>query len=128
MSQVRIVVFENKYGPNYYSIPTDEDLKKAAVLQVQERHSLNYFPEPRKPEDIDITEEIIDTLPESMKYSARYKLNAYNANMSEYESMLEDYKLVQRALDGDGDAALSIINNRSDYEYEGYEIIEPTVV
>ncbi len=39
-----------------------------------------------------------------------------------------DPKLLAKALAGDNKAALKLLRNRDDYEYEGFEIVEPGTV
>lgn len=124
----RIIKFEEKHLEVYYSIPTHEDLKKLALKTIKERK--NYFFKPTPPKEIDITEDVIETLPDSMKNKAQLELKRYKRDLRDYNIALQEYDIFQKALDGNETAALYVLQSRNDYghQYETYEIIDPQTV
>ena len=124
----RIIVTKEKHGDYYYSIPTAEAFEKVSMSLIKERQAGGYFYEPRQPEPIDITDETIETLPESFREEAKTKLLIYKRAVTRFENDMNDFKDIEKALAGDFKMAARVVRNRTDYEYENYDMVDPIVV
>lgn len=86
-----------------------------------------YIQEYNLPEDIGYTEADIENLPEVLKKVAKEKLDYYKANLKsiqENNQLVKDAKMAVET--GNGALAWSVLNSRSGYEYETFEIVKLT--
>lgn len=117
---MQLAVFHGKHADEYYPVRNEEDWYRICMDVFNQRDVGSYFWEPGdKPEE-----------PESPGEDAPdWAMDEYNKKVRSYESKLRswqreahDWELVQKARDGDLEAARSVIENRQDGEYEGYTI------
>ena len=122
----KIVVFNGKHGDDYYYINTYEQLKKVALHVLQERMDYWYITKWGVPDALDYTFEDIEKFPDSFKKEAKSKLAKRTEEIKEAKDNNTLYDAAVKALDEEnGSLAWSILQNRADHEYEGFEIIEP---
>jgi hypothetical protein len=125
----KILIDKGKHGDHFFSIPTLKDLYKVSLYLLKERINYGYIQDWGKYNEkpLDYTEEDIEKLPLSFQEKAKEKLNYYNEQLKAYEENKIVCDLAKKAIkEKDGATAFRIINNRRDYEYESFEIIEPT--
>lgn len=121
----KILIEHNKYGENYYSIPTLNDLYKVSLHILEERLENKFFCKSNIPEKLDYTYYDIEKLPESFRKDAKSKLDGRNKYIKECEEANKEFDLIEKALnEKNGQLALQILKNRIDFEYEKIEIIE----
>lgn len=121
----KILIDTNKYGQDYYSIPTINDLYKVSLHILNCRFENNFFCKSNIPEKLDYTYDDIEKMPESFRKDAKSKLDVRNKYIKECEEVNKEFELIEKALnEKNGQLAWHILKNRQDYEYEKIEIIE----
>lgn len=124
-----VVVQKHKHNSLYYLAHSQEELLKVFVRMVRENNNAEYYYKPEKPKLRDaLTEEQIAVLPEKYRKVEAAAVAANARMLRDYEEALEDWKLIQKALSGDGEAAYEVLDNRRDHEYEGWAIEIPVKV
>lgn len=121
-----IVQVKGKHGDSFYILAADdgEAHGRLALKMVEERRS--WYPEPTEPKRPEVhDDEAIARLPEKFREIARRDLEEYRRDMRAYQQEKADFELARKALSGDAVAAVSLVKNRYDAEYEGYEVIKP---
>ncbi len=122
----KILVCKEKHSDEIYSVPTLKDLHKVALHILQYRFENGYFQKWNLPQPLDYNLEDIEKLPESFRQDARRKLLSNLEEIRSAKNNNREYDNAKKALETeDGEEAFSILSNRNDYEYEGFELIEP---
>lgn len=125
----KILVDNNKYGQDYYSIPTIKDLYKVALRLLEIRFDNNCFYKYDIPNELDYTYEDVEKMPESFRKDAKSKLDNHNKHIKECKEVNNEYETVKKAIDEkNGNLAWTIIKNREGYEYEKIDIITPKTI
>lgn len=125
-----ILICKEKHGDMIYSIPTINDLYKVSLHILQKRVNINYIQKWDLPTDeLDYNEDDIEKMPKSFQEKAREELKHHKQNIKSYVDNNKMYDLTIKALDEkNGALAFRILQFRTDYEYEEFEIVEPIVV
>lgn len=122
----KILVFKEKHGDKYYYANTYEQLKKVSLEVLAERLSYWYITKWGIPTELDYSFEDIDKLPETFRHDAKLKLKENKKRIKEATDNNRIYEAAVRAVDEqNGDLAWTIIQNRTEYEYEEFEFVEP---
>lgn len=127
LTENKIIVFKSKHFDNYYNISTYDQLKKVALLVLEQRMEANYIQKWNLPEPLDYKEEDIDSMPESFQKDAIAKMKRYKQDFRENSENNKVFDMVHKAIsEKNGELAWHVLQLRNGYEYETYEIIEPT--
>ena len=122
-----ILAFNEKHGDRHFIVHTREELQKVALKIVLERNEEGWYEfnvkEPVKP---DIELEKADSFSVGIA-------NAIKSDWGHYRLSLENYKSNQKmktlwdkvAKNNDSKAALELLEENKDGQYEGFEIITP---
>lgn len=114
-----VLVLHEKHGKQYFYVPDEEALFKAALEVLKARNCAHYYYKPEHPKDPGITKEQVEALPEVMKAEGKKKLSTYDQEIRQYEDCLRMYETIQKTIEeGDGRAAWRILRDRNDGEYE----------
>ena len=122
-----ILVFKEKHCERYFLVPTVEALHKAALMVVLERNEEGYwynFDEeaPIKPK---MEKDDAERFGESVANTVKREWEQYNYDLRSYNKSLRLKAMLSKILsEKDGQAALNFLQDMSDNEYEGFEIIE----
>ena len=98
-----ILVRNNEYSSDYYSIPTLKDLYKVGLHILEDKFENNEFCLSTIPEELDYTYEDVDKIPESFRKDAKSKLDSHNNHIKyckETNMMYEDVKKAVTKKDG----------------------------
>ena len=120
-NRVLIIKEGDKHQPSQY-IATDITEFRNALCQIVKNRKKCYTlgETPKLPE---LTDEQIARLPEGkIKQYATIQQDDYKKALKCYEKDCEDTELAEQALKGNVVAALKLLQSRSDYEYEDFEI------
>lgn len=124
-----LAVFSEKYGKRHFLAPTRSILEKVALKVVQERHDEGYYEfstkEPKPPK---IALNDTNGLGDKVKWAVKQEWDDYNAAVEVIKQNRKHNELLQNALKGVGHAALTLLHNMKDAEYEGFEVIEAETV
>ena len=122
----RILVVKEKHGSRYFEATTEEQLYKIALYLLKGRFNEGYwYSEPEFVEPLDFTEADIANMPQSMQDGARRQLRDYQHRLRVYLEDKEEWDKIKEAIENnDGKLAFSILDGRSGYEYEGFDIEE----
>lgn len=122
-NSVRILVEYQKHGEVYYDISTNEKFKTAVLYVIASRFENGYYQLHDPPSDPEID---LKTIPDSLKTSAKRRLDEYKSALRDYHREKATYDFVKTAI-ANNDAAIAwdVLDSRSNYEYERVEIIVP---
>lgn len=123
-----LLVFKEKHGDRYYHVVDDKMLLAVALKILTERFEEGYWygepsdlPDP--PKAPDFTKEQVEAMPESLRPAAYKKLHDYAVAMRQYNEEVDDYRRIEKAVrEKDGREAWQALNDRSDAEYEGFNL------
>lgn len=125
----KILICDDKYGRDIYSVPTVTDLYKVALHILEYRFENNYFQKSTLPKPLDYTKEDIEKMPESFRKDATEKLKSNERYIQSIKEVNSEYDDAENALKNkDGQTAWEIIRSRNDNEYEKIELIEPRTI
>ena len=126
----KIVVFNEKHGELYYIFnPDDPEAQgRIALKVVKERFECGWYYDPKgdEPEKLSYTNDSIKDLPKDLRQGAIRNLGIYKREKKDYDRAKRQWTLAQAA--NNMAAAVQLLVNRQDYEYEKFEIINPTRV
>jgi hypothetical protein len=122
----KILIFEEKHCHRFFDASTKE-LKRAAALKIlTERLKDGYWydagRQDNKPEPPDVPKYIVEHLPKgNFRDEGLRRWDVFEAQMKEYQRAVEFEARVKAAVKNkDGAAALSLLDERSDGQYEGF--------
>ncbi len=124
---VKIIVFHEKHGDRYFSIPTQEDLEKVALKIVKERNKDEwYYFFNDKPKEPEVSLEQMNSMKEgAFKELAKSQWNDYKLLLRRLEKDIKLKELLDKVInDKDGAAALSFLKSQGDGECERFSIEE----
>lgn len=118
-----LMVLEEKHGDTHFLIRSEAEVYAHALAILKARYKAkNYYFEP-KPKPIDLTEENIKALPESLRQDAQKKLQIHNDAVWRYEADKQISEELQKALkDEDGKLAWETLLLFVDSEYENIRL------
>lgn len=123
----RIIIFSEKHGDRYFSAKTIEDIGAVCLKVARERIKDGYWYDttPYYGKSPEVTQEEIDALPDgALKNRLQKEIELYNDRKNREDRKFDRLrKLVSAVKEGDEKAARMLIDERKDYEYEGYEIV-----
>jgi|SRR5271155_698784 len=122
-----LLVFKEKHGRRHFHVIDDKALLRAALHVLTERHKEGYwYPKPEtseKPHPPDVAEADIEKLPTSLRETAKEALRNFQDWLAAYEKEVSKYAdIVKAVATKDGRAAWTILRDRRNYEYEGFEL------
>jgi hypothetical protein len=124
---MKILVFKEKHGDRYFDASTSEKELDVYLKVAKERIKDSYWYDtdclvPNEPE---ISKEQIAKMKDSgLKTAAIQEWRIYETNLSYVKECEQTEKLIKLVKKGDKQAAKTLIQNRRDGEYEGFEIEE----
>lgn len=125
---MKIMVLREKYGNTYINVSTPEQLNKICLKIVKHRYVNNrkqYIYESACPKMPDFSKESIDSLPDSLKSSAKMTWMNYEQNLAGYKEERDMIDMVDKCMaTQDGKLAYKILKFRSQNEYEGFDLID----
>lgn len=114
-----VLVLHEKHGNQYFYIPDEEALFRAALEVLTSRNKENYFyfkPEIPNPE---LTKEQVDSLPPALKKEGEKKYLARKELILRQKYEAEEYESIQSTIkEKDGRKAWRILRDRNGGEYE----------
>lgn len=115
----KLLRFNTKYDSIYYLIETLQDAYDACLERVKENAESGFYYEPKKP-----TGELIsvEDLAAPLRATAINHNKRVKAEAAQYQEDILEWEILQLALKGDAEAAVYLIMQRKDYEYEGWGI------
>jgi hypothetical protein len=121
----RILVFDEKHTRRYFSAISPDAIHKVALVILKERIRDGWIYEPDAPKIdarlLDMTDEGINTLTESLRETARGERSRQRRLMKQYEADVREFHEAKAAVAAsDGAMAFNIIESRNGYEYEGF--------
>lgn len=125
---MKIFIVNEKDSTRYFLAEPEAKLHAAALLILKERidPQYPYIVEPDEPEVPEgmLEPAQIDALPEGeIKKAARSQRKGYDLAMREYRNDLDQWNRIKKAIkEKDGKAALGILKERQDHEYEDFTI------
>ncbi len=127
-----LLVLNEKYGQEYrYAEDADELLRHAREVVAWRRNEGYYDPGP-EPEVPSVTEEVATALaPGRVRDMAMLEIKAYKRGVKDHAEALEQNTRSSLAEDATlhdeerGLHALTLLRDRKDYEYEGFELADP---
>lgn len=124
----RLIVFREKHGKRYFAAFDEPMLHKVALKMLKERFHEGYIDDPgplekyhgcEKPYEPTGAE--IEALPEQLQAAAKATRRRYRERRATWQDEHERYVQALKALrDNDGTVAFEVLQERQDYEYEGY--------
>ncbi len=124
----KILILKEKHSEQYILVPDHKKLLEISIKIIKSRLTQNYYYKPTKPNKQEITQEDIDKFPEGKyKEQAKKDLLSYVKELKDYNNEMSDYSLIERGCNGDGNAAWAFLSERSGYQYEEIELIEPDI-
>lgn len=126
VTERKIIVFKGKHNDDYYYAENYDQLKKVCLKVLSERLAYWYITKWGVPAELDYSFDDIENLPETFRKEAKDKLAANKKRIKEAVDNNRIYEAAVRAVDEEnGDLAWTIIQNRTEYEYEEFEFVEP---
>lgn len=119
-----LCVVKEKHGDRYFHCVTIEALQAVALKLVTERHQENYYQAGPASEELGLTKEQIDALPDGMIKG--FAIQEYDRRLR-YDRALQEERKVERIAakaitDHNGALALWILEQRERHEYEGFTL------
>ena len=123
-----LLILKEKHGNRYFYVPTFEHLCKAALKVVLERNEQGYWydfseelDEDEKPE---ISKEDLEKMKDGpIKMVGLKEWEHYESKLDHKPKLIKGKKLLDKVIeDNDLLSALQFLEDRRDYEYEGFEI------
>ena len=122
----KILICKEKHYDGIYSVSTLKDLHKVSLHILNERMERGYFQKWDLPQPLDYNLEDIEKLPESFRQEAKRKILNNLEEIRTARTNNREFDNAKKALETeDGELAFSILSDRSGYEYEGFELIDP---
>ena len=129
-----VLIFHEKHGERYFHVPTENHLHAACLLVLTERFNVGgWYHDPcteKKhswdPDPPQMSLEEIEKLPEgTIRGAAKKQHDKYSKWVQEREEGHREYLRIQEAIEEeDGAKAYYLLRSRSDYEYEGFTIMQ----
>jgi hypothetical protein len=124
---MKIAIFKEKYGDRYFDVSTPEKEFDVYLKIAKQRIKDGYWYDtdclmPNEPEIS--KEQIVKMKDSGLKTAAIQEWRNYEANLSYVKECEQTEKLIKLVKKGDKQAAKTLIQNRRDGEYEGFEIEE----
>lgn len=130
----QLLIFDEKHSNRYFLCKDQEAVGRACLIILAERidPAYGYIQHPGPESDLrlepELTKEEIEKLPE--KYRKK-ELATVQTNARERRDWAEAVELFENAhkavANKDGNLAYMILNDRSDYEYEGFSFEAPII-
>lgn len=125
-----VMVCEEKHCTRYFKAGNKEELLASALKLVKDRIKEEWFSgyrlyKPEKPKEpvFSMTLEAAKALPMgAVRQAACAEHAAYQRQLGYYFDELALYELCLKANAGDAAAALDLLRNRQDYEYESFKL------
>lgn len=124
VTQRSVLVFKEKHGSVYYVVDNDDELFAVALAVVSGRLAMGYYYyDPGPAPTIDLTKEKIAFLPESLQDDARRRLKEHKQRLDFWRNESAIWDVLNKAVkEGDGRRAWEALQDRRDWEYEGYSL------
>jgi hypothetical protein len=114
-----VMIVKDKYSTRYLEASTGKTINKHSLKLLTDRNDAGWYPEPKEPTSIGITELDIPTLPAILQDEAKRRLAVYNTQLLKYKQSLSEWQDIQKAIsEKNGLLAWQCLYNRSSYEYE----------
>ena len=130
-NQDLILVTQEKHCNSYYMLPANADAAhgKVALRIVRQRSIEGFYIKPIKPDKPISFISINTVLSDRLQYVFDEEEKNYKYDMKQYTKDVVAWNNIQSALNNeDGEKAISVMLSRCEYEYEGFELINPTKV
>ena len=117
---------ENKHWTHHYFVPTyDKFLKTCTeIVKSHNEEKFYYFELEKDAKKPQLSKEEIEKLSGNLKAIALDEWKSYEYDLAGIKEGLEQKKLLEKALKGDGISAAQLLDLRKNYEYEKIECIE----
>jgi hypothetical protein len=120
------MVLTEKHGERYFLIDGPDTLGKACLKMLNERNDDEWYWNPGEFK-VDAELEALDpnTLPERLREQVTREKKTYLRKKREHAEAAAAYKRIEQAIaQEDGLLAFEILESRSDYEYERFELVD----
>lgn len=128
---VRVVVFHEKHGERYFLVKEQEDFGRIALKMVRERNGNRFCNlydgcgEDVNPPEPKITMEQAATMDKEIQSTVNALWTRYREAKGRALEEVKHAALLKKALDGDACAAVQVLFQNRDHEYEGFEVVTP---
>lgn len=123
-----IIHLREKHGDWNIAVHTIKELFENCIRIVKRRHKEGWYLAPEKvaPKELGLSEIQIGKIPEGViKKIAIEALGQYKKELAFYEEYKKIWEEINKAINGDGVAALNVLKQRERYEYEYFQILKP---
>lgn len=124
-----IAIFEESDNTRYFRVSNYEELLRVCLTVVKERNKEGYYDYDLEEPKLPINKELFEQLPKgALRDAAMSEHRNYLRKLKEYKQNLDKKKILDLALNGDAESAYRIIKNRSNDEYEGFELVQLEII
>ena len=135
MSWPQLLIFKDKHTTAYYLCKDQEAVGRACLVVLKERlhPQYGYIQHPGPESEIyglkeELTQEAAEALPEPYREQALDVIADNARRRGAWREQVEAYESAKRAVtEQDGNLAFMILNDRRDWEYEGFDFEAPIV-
>lgn len=118
----KLLVLKDKHESEYFLINDIDALWRASLVILENRVQSHYI---RAPQPVRTVEEVPDEwiakLPETLRKKALQDKTENKRSLREHQREVDDWEGTQKALtERNGALAFKVLNDRRDYEYEGF--------
>lgn len=122
----RVLVLHTSNGDQAIDISTREAYRTVALSIVNDRLNRGFYSEPTPPTTPELTFAQVRKLPEGQFRNFGLAVwSRYRQEAPVYDRKKLEWDTIQKCLaESDGEAAISILEMRNDYQFEGFDILE----
>jgi len=127
-----LILLGEKHEPRYLLCRHADELNEHLVKIVKDRSDDGCYFEPQEPAKFTVVEGVVlEKLSENVRLAYKNEKRNHDRAVADYEYDERVWKQIRFALDESrpkderARAALSVLRNRKNYEYEGFEIVKP---
>jgi len=123
IAKPQVLVVHEKHEDKYFYIQNVADLHAAALAIVDERLDAGFYELGPGPKALDYAHADLTAMPVSLREKAARALKDHERESVLYLDEVGDYAIIVKTVaNKDGAVAWRILNNRKDYEYEGFNL------